>query len=428
MNEHYDVIIAGGGSAGVAAAVGASRSGARTLLLEKGPCLGGAATMRNVVTYAGIFTQQDQRQVVFGVMEEVYARLRAAGAVSEPRKYNAVTVVFEPEDVKYVLDQVCAEAGVTVRLHSLIVGATSRDETVTGVQVADHEGLHEFTADSFVDATGDADLACHSGAQVRYGRDGKVQNGTLGVRFGGIPAHVQADRAALQKAIIAAKAAGIQDLLAETGLVARLPVSGDLITYLVDEGYDARSAVDTSRAEAHARTQAQAYLQAVRTIPGCQNAYIVSTGPELGTRESRHMVARHRLTEEDILRPTPREDAVAIGAWPMEYHPGPGIPSEWKFIADPGYFGVPLACLQSPNRTNLLTAGRTLDGDRAAGSSLRVMGTAFATGHAAGVAAALLALGRACDTAAVQEELQRQDARLPQVMSPRSPLAAANVS
>ena len=160
MDKHYDVIIAGGGSAGVAAAVGASRAGARTLLLEKGPCLGGAATLRNVVTYAGIFTQEDQRQVVFGVMEDVYAKLRAMGAVSDPIKYNAVTVVFEPEDVKFVLDALCAESGIVVRLHSLIIGAESDEQgKVTTARVADHEGLHIFTADAFVDATGDADLA-----------------------------------------------------------------------------------------------------------------------------------------------------------------------------------------------------------------------------------------------------------------------------
>jgi hypothetical protein len=347
-------------------------------------------------------------------MEDVYARLREMGAVSEPRKFNAVTVVFEPEDVKFVLDELCAESGVDVRLHTLIVGAEADEAgTVTAVRVADHEGLHQFTAGAFVDATGDADLACRSGAEVRYGRDGKVQNGTLGVRFGGIPIDVDAGRTALKKAVTARKAAGAPNLLAETGLVARLPVSGDIITYLVDEGYDARSAMDTSRAEAHARLQAQAYLQALKTVPGCEKAYIVSTGPELGTRESRHVVAPLRLTEEDVLFPEPRRDAVAIGAWPMEYHPGPGVPSIWKFIADPGYFGIPLDCLRSVNRTNLFAAGRLLDGDQAAGSSLRVMGTAFATGHAAGIAAAHTALGRTCDTYAVQAELQRQDARLP---------------
>ena len=103
---------------------------------------------------------------------------------------------------------------------------------------------------------------------MRYGRDGNVQNGTLGVRFGGIPLDVDAGRAALKEAVTASKTAGAPNLLAEAGLVARLPVSGGIITYLVDEGYDARSAINASRAEAHARRQAQAYLQALKTIPG----------------------------------------------------------------------------------------------------------------------------------------------------------------
>jgi hypothetical protein len=202
-------------------------------------------------------------------------------------------------------------------------------------------------------------------------------------------------------------------LISDSGLVARMPISGDLITYIVDEGYDARDAADTSRAEASARAQAQAYLTVIRTLPGCAGAYIVGTGPELGTRESRHLIARYQLTEEEVLRPRPPEDAVALGAWPIEYHPGPGLPSTWKFISDPGYYGVPLDVLRSRDTHNLLAAGRTVDGDRGAGASLRVMGTAFATGHAAGIAAALTADNGDTRTATVRAELNRQDARLP---------------
>jgi hypothetical protein len=97
----------------------------------------------------------------------------------------------------------------------------------------------------------------------------------------------------------------------------------------------------------------------------------------------------------------------------MEYHPGPGLSSTWKFIGDPGYCGIPLDVLRSRNTDNLLAAGRTVDGDRGAGASLRVMGTAFATGHAAGIAAALTADTGDARTAAIRAELNRQDARLP---------------
>jgi hypothetical protein len=414
MNSHFDVIVVGGGSAGVAAAIGARRTGARTLLLEKGPYLGGAATLRNVVTYCGLFTREDQQQVVYGIAEELLERLRHSGAVSSPRRFNAVTVVFDPESVKYHLDQMCQEAGVDVRAHSFVVGATSDGDRVTQVAVADHEGLHTFNAPAFIDASGDADLAHHAGAQVRYGHDGWVQNGSLGVRFGGIPIGVDAGRKQLTRAIRQAKQRGIQPLLAETGLVTRMPISGDVITYIVDEGYDARSAADTSRAETSARAQAQTYLHVLRTIPGGENAYIVSTGPELGTRESRHVVARRILTEAEVLRPGPvTEDTVAIGAWPMEYHPAPGVPAQWKFIDPPGYYPIPLATLQSATRSNLYAAGRAMDGDRGAGASLRVMGTALGTGHAAGVAGALQATTGQCRVENVRTELLSQGAWLP---------------
>ncbi|MGW1742992.1 FAD-dependent oxidoreductase [Nocardia sp. NPDC001965] len=412
-STHYDVIVAGGGSAGIAAAVGAARAGARTLLIERGPCLGGAATLRNVVTYCGLYTRDDMQQVVFGIADEVVAGLRARGAVGEPRRFNAVTVVFDPENVKVVLDELCREAGVDIRLHSLLVGAHTEGDSITAVDIADHEGVHRFTAAAFVDATGDADLAHRAGAEVRYGTDGWVQNGSLGVRFGGIAPEAEVTVHTVGEAVRAAKAAGAADLLAESGLVARMPVSGDIIMYLVDEGYDARSAADTSRAEISARRQAQSYLRVVRTIPGAEQAYIVTTGPELGTRESRHIITRYRLLETDILHPASTENAVAIGAWPMEYHPGPGIPSTWKFIGDPGFYPIPLDSLRSVGTGNLYAAGRTLDGDRQAGASLRVMGTAFATGQAAGVAAAQQARTGAATTVTVRAELQRQGARLP---------------
>lgn len=412
-STHYDVIVAGGGSAGVAAALGASRAGARTMIIERGPCLGGASTLRNVATYCGLFTR-DGDQVVFGVGEEVRSSLRARGAISEPRRYNSVAVVFDPESVKVVLDELCRSGGVIVRLHSMLVGAEAEEQRITSVTVADHAGFHTYTADAFVDATGDADLAHRVGASVRYGTDGWVQNGTLGVRFGGIGADVDVSTTTVGEAIKAARSRGVEGLVSESGLVARMPVSDDVIAYVVDEAYDARSATDTSQAEARARLQAQLYLDVLQTIPGAEHAYIVTTGPELGTRESRHIITRSRLQEQDLLAPGPMDDAVAVGAWPMEYHPGPGRPATWKFIGEPGYFGIPLPCLQSASHTNLYAAGRTLDGDRHAGASLRVMGTAFATGQASGVAAAQQALSGACSPETVREELQHQGARLPE--------------
>jgi FAD dependent oxidoreductase len=421
MADLYDVIVAGGGSAGVAAAIGASRVGARTLLIERGPCLGGAATMRNVLTYCGIYTREDPpRQVVFGVAEEVLAALRAEGAVSEPQLFTATAVVFDPETVKRVLDDLCIKAGVEVRLHSQIVSARRESGRIRAIQVADHCGIHQITGTAFVDATGEADLAKFGGAAVRYGNDGRVQNGSLGVRFGGIPADVDLSRENVTAAVRAARDRGVGPLISAQGLVTRMPISGDVIAYLVDEGYDARDARDVSRAEVSARMQVKAYLEVMRSFLGCSGAYVVSTGPEIGTRESRHVIAHYRLSRDEVLEAASFDDTIAVGAWPVEYHPGPGIPSEWDFISGEGYFDIPLRALRSIDTDNLLAAGRNIDGDRAAGSSLRVMGTAFATGHAAGIDAAYVAeRGPAFDAAVVQAELSRQHANLPRRRNPK---------
>jgi len=202
--------------------------------------------------------------------------------------------------------------------------------------------------------------------------------------------------------------------------VTRLPISGDVIAYLVDEAYDARDSRDISRAEASARIQAEAYLEVMRSFLGCSGAYIVSTGPEIGTRESRHVVAQYRISGDEVLGAARFDDAIAVGAWPVEYHPGPGIPSEWSFISGEGHFDIPLGALRSIDTDNLLVAGRNIDGDRAAGGSLRVMGTAFATGHAAGIAAAYVAArGPTLDVNLVQDELFRQHANLPRSRDPR---------
>lgn len=419
--ETYDVIVAGGGSAGVAAAVGARRLGARVLLVERGPCLGGASTLRNVLTYCGIYTRQDPpRQVVFGVAEDVLAALRGAGAVTGPQRFTSVAVVFDPESVKRVLDELCAREGVEVLLHSQVIGAAREGRRLVSVRLADHRGVRDVGAAAFVDATGEADLATFGGAAVRYGNDGRVQNGSLGVRIGGIPAGVEVTRAVMRAAVIAGRARGLAPLVSEYGLVARLPVSNDVIAYVVDEGYDARDAREVSRAEAHARLQARAYVEALRAIPGCEDAYLVSTGPELGTRESRHVAGRYQVTTDEVLSGARFGDAIAAGAWPVEFHPGPGIAPEWRFIAGDGAYDIPLRALHSADTDNLFAAGRNVDGDRLAGSSLRVMGTAFATGQAAGVAAALVAarevvadgVFEAPDAAAVRRELGRQNANL----------------
>src|ERR1700688_511402 len=153
LTQSYDVLVIGGGAAGTAAAIGAASAGARTLLVESGPFLGGAATLKNVLTYCGLFTNHERKQAVFGVADQVLQRLRELGAVSEPIQFHGVAVLIEPESVKYVLDQLCKDAGVQVSLHTMFLSATRSGNHITSVTLHDHQGNHEVTAKAFVDAS-----------------------------------------------------------------------------------------------------------------------------------------------------------------------------------------------------------------------------------------------------------------------------------
>ena len=166
MSEPFDVAVVGGGSAGTAAAIAAARCGARTVLIEKGPCLGGAATLRNVLTYCGLYTLEDEpRQAVKGVAEEVMQGLRRLGAVTGPQRHRGVFVVFDPEAVKLVLNSLCAEAGVQVMLNAFVCGATRADGRIVDLRWQDHGGEHTLSARAFVDASGEGDLAEFAGSR-----------------------------------------------------------------------------------------------------------------------------------------------------------------------------------------------------------------------------------------------------------------------
>lgn len=413
----YDVIVIGGGAAGVGAAVGAAQTGAKTLIVESGSCLGGAATQKNVMTYCGLYTASyPARQAVGGVAEQVLEQLRKLGGVHAPVRvkfpHDAVIAILDPEAVKLALDCVTQVKGLTVLLHTMLVGASREEARVETVTLQDHGGTHEVEGRVFVDASGEGDLATYSGASVRYGTHGSHQAGTLGVRFGGIRTGSDISTERWAQAIRLAKQHDSSSpLTKEAGLVLPIPISGDLMTLLIDADYDALDGASISQAEIDGRRRAWAYLEAARTIPGYENAYIVSSGPKFGTRESRHFNSKYQVTESDVTGGARQEDVIALGSWPMEYHPGADKPVVWKDIKDLGTFDIPLRTLKSRDTTNLYAAGRLVDGDGGGGGAMRVMGTSFATGQAAGVAAALQSVGTT-DTKAVQTELEQQGAKL----------------
>jgi hypothetical protein len=414
----YDVVVIGGGSAGVAAAAGAARCGARTLLVERYGFLGGAATASGVLAYCGLHLCGVDRPIpaVHGIASGVLADLRSLGVDSPPRRSattgNWVTPL-NPEALKIALDRTAASAGADVTLHTLLIDVTLNGRRIEAVALADHAGRRTVVARAFIDASGESNLATMAGAlpSQRFVGSGTTAPASYPVRISGISGALELDRAAIQAAACTMEARLGRATLRQTGgFVTRLPGTDDLWWLVVDLVTDGLSGPDTSAAERDGRELAWQAVAALRTqVPGFQRASVATTGPQLGIRETRHVASRDDVRETDAANGRQRADGIARAGWPMEIHHAPGR-TEYRPIGGAGYFHVPLGALRAVHVDNLWLAGRTVGADPAAFASVRVMGTAFATGHAAGVAAALQVNDGEPDVAAVIRQLRTQNA------------------
>jgi hypothetical protein len=413
-----DVAVVGGGSAGIAAAIGASQTGARTVLIERNPYFGGQATHSSLSTYCGFFTQAEpSEQVVGGVGQIVLDNLSNLGVFTGPQrmgKRGIVVVVLDPSITKLVLDRVINASKVTPLLHALMIAAEKVNGNVKSITCVDNEGLIRIEAQTFVDATGDANLTSLSGSEFVVGDGhGNMQNGSLALRIGGIEKGVLIDQKVIEDAISKAISSGIGPLSRKTCFPMPCPNTNDIMANLVDVNVNGLDAFSLTKAEMLGRAQAWAYLEVFRCfIPGCKNSHLVSIGPQIGIRETRHIIGEYQLVGDDVLNAKRREDGIARGSWPCEIHTAPGAPLIWQDIINGSYYDIPLGSLQVKDTYNLWAGGRIIAADQTAFSSIRVMGTSFATGQAAGVAAALFdhSLSQKENVKVIRTELLRQGA------------------
>ena len=416
IDDEYDVVVIGAGSAGVGAAVGAAKAGARTLVVERYGFAGGAATTSSVLAYCGLYANRPNAfAVVGGVAGAVLNELQSMGVAADPLRLKRTgnwIVPLNPEALKVALDRILLEAGSSVLFHCAVSAAFRDEAGVTSIEVTGHFGSRRIRAKAFVDASGDADLCAFAG--LRFVSPDHVQPASFPLRIGGFGTERPVNRVAFQAAAIRYNAAAPALVArADGGVVIEVPNSPELWWMALDFPADPCDEMDFSRKEIVAREAAWRLVEDLRSSdPACAHVYLVSSGPQIGVRESRHPLTCTSVSERDVVTGAVPDDTVALGGWPIEIHHAPGR-QEYVAVGGAGYFGIPLSALRVPEADNVFVAGRLAGADRRAYGSTRVMGTAFATGQAAGVGAAVMAdIGGAAEVQEVQHRLLSQGALL----------------
>ncbi|MBO9626718.1 MAG: FAD-dependent oxidoreductase [Microbacterium sp.] len=456
-----DVLVVGGGAAGVAATVAAARNGADTLLVERAGFLGGISA---TLPWLG-FHDQRYQQVVKGLPLEFVRRLQAVGGAGpitlDPKCGSLVAV--HPHLWKIVSLQLVREAGAHVMFHTLVTEALRDGDRITGVVVETKSGRERIHARTVIDCSGDGDVAAMAGAGWEKGRtaDGLVQAPTLVFRLGGV------DDAAFKRAC-QDPTSGYREWFAPyPDLFAQMAAKLDEVdTYvlggfakLIERAREAGDAdfpqtrivgvkvstpnspqeisvvmtrvlgLDPTDVDLMTEAYTRVYDQIPRLVsffrkwvPGCEHAYLVEIAPMLGVRESRRIVGDYVLPAEDLVTGARHPDDVAMGGYHIDIHRPSG---SWVESYNVQAYGIPLRSLVAAGVDGLMMAGKCLSATHEAVASTRVIPICMAQGQAAGTAAALAARDgvsvREVDAEALRAVLVEQGAEIGTTLTPPDP-------
>lgn len=386
--KKYDVLVAGGGFAGVAAALAASREGANVLIIEKGNSLGGAATRCLVNPFMPYSTKIGgvETRLTGGIFNEICKRLEDLGAL----KFMS----FLEEELKLVLNDMACEANIDLLFHSSIYDVCVENGRVKSVSVATRGGCERIEADYFVDSTGDAQLAYLAGCKTVLGRkcDSLCQPMTLCFRLGNVDTkRFMSGIDELQKAYKEAKEKGEITNPRENILVFKTPVDNVLhfnTTRVVK--LNPTDAVDVTRAEVVARNQVRELYEFMKEhAEGLENSFLMMTASEIGVRESRKIEGEYVLTEDDCRSFAKFDDGITACNYDIDIHNPEGGGTSHYYFPQGEYYTIPLRCLIPKGVTNMLVAGRCISSDHGAQASYRIMPTVCSIGEAAGAAIGL---------------------------------------
>jgi hypothetical protein len=397
--QSCDVLVIGGGVAGVCAAVAAARSGAKTMLVERISFLGGAATAAAVNQWMGWKTEAGE-QIIAGLGQEMIDRLIARGG-SEGFDWGILStglridrVVFDPEILKVVLDDMMTDAGVTTLFHAAASGAERQGRAITAVRFLTKGGEVTIHPRVVIDSSGDLDVLHAVGCEMLPLEEGEeLQPGSTYFKMGPLDLGPYNAMSAEERLVIARR--GVAEGALGRLAISCFPVPGTAeawfnVTRFPVDGTDPFA---LSRAEMEGRRMALAAANFMTAnVPGFERGRLTGFATQVGIRETRRVRGRIVVTEADLRSGRRFEDTIAIGAFPIDVHETRGTATRLERMGGPDHhYAIPLGSLIPVALDNALVAGRGISATHTAFGALRIMPQAMATGQAAGVAAALAA-------------------------------------
>ena len=414
---HWDVIVAGGGPAGCAAALAAARCGAETLIVEKAGHFGGQTV--DALVCVILSTNGADFQGIWH--DYIRAVRRRRGASSLKFKPHGLRASLYPESVKHAWDDLLSEAGVTILHHAHLGGAMVEDGVVKGLLLDTRAGRRAAFARRVVDGTGHG-IACHeAGCSWEQGDGANPWAMALTKVFR--MAGVDWDHIEMTQEVLDRVEAALDELIAAGEFTTPVVLEKKrLLGYVHSRAWDPEGGRgqtlsvlsrvlkvdpldpwDFTRAEREGRAQAWEAAEAYRRcVPGCEKAYLLDTSNQIGVRSTRRVHGLARVTDEDawFFRKHPQSIARSswdIDIWPADSYDKPAVPrdkADYKArhrhaVAVGDYFDIPYGCVVAQGVDNLLMAGQCISASHVAESSARIQQTCIATGQAAGTAAAL---------------------------------------
>ena len=408
-----DVLVVGGGCAGVAAGVCAARHGADTIIAEQNGYLGGTATAGMVGPFMTSYDAKGETQLIRGFFDEFVRRMEKIGGAVHPSRaeydsaYTAYRTAghrnltaFSGEAYKRIAEDMCAESGVRLMYHLFLIGADSDGGRVTAAYFATKNGIYKISAKMFIDCSGDADLAYYSGAQTIYGDgNGEVQAASLffsvtGVDKEKMDKHMRSSSSMEEKfymnEILEEREKGNFPLY--RAKIMLFEGIGDewLVNMTQLDDVNAVVPEEATAAEIEGRRQIDYVVSFLKKYAaGCENIKLARSAASLGVRESRRIEGEYTVTKEDAVESVKFEDSVFCCSNSMDIHKKGRVEYVVRKSDEP-YF-IPYRSLVAKGFENLLAAGRCISADREVMGAIRVMPPCFAMGQAAGTAAAMCA-------------------------------------